>query len=190
MNVAEEGIYTISEYLEIVETREGRAEYHDGLIIPLEGETKRHSRINGNLIVMFFELLKNLDCQHYSINLKLLIEKYNSFYYPDCMIICHNQGKGSDILEKNPSVILEVLSENTEYYDCGKKLESYRSIPSLQAYLLVSQYEPKVEIYARTPHGEFWKYQSIHGLEGVVEVESLNLKLKLAEIYESISFDK
>ena len=40
----------------------------------------------------------------------------------------------------NPCFIAEVLSKSTQNYDRSEKFVAYRSIPSFQEYLLVSQY--------------------------------------------------
>ena len=45
----------------------------------------------------------------------------------------------------NPTLIIEVLSDSTEAYDRGKKFELYQQIESLAEYILISQYELKVE---------------------------------------------
>jgi Uma2 family endonuclease len=55
----------------------------------------------------------------------------------------------------NPMLIVEVLSPSTEAYDFpaetlrerGEKFRKYRSLSSLQEYLLVSQPEPYLEQY-------------------------------------------
>ncbi len=190
METAERINYTVSEYFEFEESQEGKFEYHNGEIVAMAGASKKHSIISINLQLSLRIGLKGSGCRVYNNDVKVTSEKYNSYYYPDGMVVCEDSKNDSETIETEPVLIFEVLSDSTEKFDRSGKWDTYRSIPSLQAYLLVSQYKPQVEIFTRTPHGEFWKYQSIDGLEGEVEVESLNLKLKLAEIYESISFDK
>lgn len=52
---------------------------------------------------------------------------------------------GRDVIT-NPTLLLEVLSEGTESFDRGEKASGYRSIPSLQHHVLVSQTERHVEV--------------------------------------------
>ena len=42
----------------------------------------------------------------------------------------------------NPTVIIEVLSSSTQAYDRGLKFEEYRTILSLQEYVLIRQDRP------------------------------------------------
>lgn len=51
----------------------------------------------------------------------------------------------------NPALIVEVLSDSTEAYDRGDKFAYYRSIPSLRAYLLLSQHQVSAELFLRQP---------------------------------------
>jgi Uma2 family endonuclease len=53
----------------------------------------------------------------------------------------------------NPILIVEVLSDSTEAYDRGDKFLHYRSLPSLQAYLLFSQYRMQAELFVRQQDG-------------------------------------
>ena len=46
----------------------------------------------------------------------------------------------------NPRVVVEVLSDATEAYDRGEKLDHYRRIPSLAAVVFVSHRSRKIEI--------------------------------------------
>lgn len=189
MNTAEKILHTVSDYFDFEQSQEGKFEYHNGEIVSMAGGTKNHIRISMNLGNRLDDLLDGSNCAPYNSDLKVRSEAYNSYYYPDCTVVCNDEQDGNESVESNPMVIIEVLSKSTESYDRGQKLEAYRSIPSLQAYLLVSQDEPKVEIYTRAEHGEFWKYISVKGLENEFLVESIGVKLKLKDIYKNVSFE-
>ena len=51
----------------------------------------------------------------------------------------------------NPLLLVEVLSKSTEDYDRGGKFEHYRTLPSLQEYLLVAQERCHLVHYMRQP---------------------------------------
>jgi Uma2 family endonuclease len=91
----------------------------------------------------------------------------------------------NDIL-LNPTVIIEVLSSSTEVYDRGDKFAAYRERESLQEYVLISQHLPHVEMFKRQTNG--WHFSEVRGLAGSVKLESVNCLLRLADIYEKISF--
>jgi Uma2 family endonuclease len=82
-------------------------------------------------------------------------------------------------------VIVEVLSPSTAGYDHDTKWLNYRRIPSLQDYLLVSQDRARVERFTR--HGDgFWLFSEVEGADAELRLESLNVVLNLAEVYEGV----
>jgi Uma2 family endonuclease len=72
-----------------------------------------------------------------------------------------------------------VLSESTEAYDRGEKFENYKSVPSLEAYVLVHQQERKMEVFSRT---DGWKAQVAQAGQ-VIEIPAIDVRLSVAEIY-------
>lgn len=89
----------------------------------------------------------------------------------------------------NPVILIEVLSDSTEGYDRGKKFQHYRSIESLQEYVLVAQDEARIEKYVR--HGDgFWLLSEAVGLDSEIEFTSIKCKLALREVYDKINFSE
>ena len=87
----------------------------------------------------------------------------------------------------NPTVIFEVLSKSTEGYDRGVKFGSYRQIPSLKGYVLVSQTSAHVEVNQPSADGT-WILRDIKGLEATLSVPGINVTVPLAEIYDRVTF--
>jgi Uma2 family endonuclease len=85
------------------------------------------------------------------------------------------------------SLVVEVLSEATEAYDRGKKFEHYRQIPSFKAYLLVSQWEPRIEQFTRQTDGQ-WLWNEAAGLEAMLEIPSLRITISLAKVFMKVKF--
>lgn len=82
-------------------------------------------------------------------------------------------------------MIFEALSPSTEAYDRGGKFRRYRSLPTLEEYVLVSTMEPLVEVYARPD----WALRSYEGLDAIARLESVDLDLPLRELYADLSWD-
>ncbi len=88
-------------------------------------------------------------------------------------------------------MIVEVTSPSTERYDRGRKFARYRTLPSLQEYVLVSHRERLIEVFRRGPasdaggddtHG--WPLAA-RGLAGqLVELTSIGCRLAVDDIYE------
>lgn len=134
--------YTPEEYLELEQKSDTRNEYIDGEIIPMTGGTTNHNQIVGNFCRAFPLTINNQDYYIYINDVKLWIEDYRFYTYPDLMII---EGKpiyqsDNNTIVINPKVIIEVLSDSTQKYDKTEKFRAYRSLPSLQEYILISQF--------------------------------------------------
>ncbi len=77
-----------------------------------------------------------------------------------------------------------VFSDSTERYDRGAKFASYRSIPTLEDYLLVSQTAVQVEHYRRRPDGT-WIFRVL-GPGQVLELSSLSCSLSVEAVYAKV----
>jgi Uma2 family endonuclease len=95
---------------------------------------------------------------------------------------------GNDLL-LNPVLIYEVLSPSTEAYDRGDKFTHYKSIASLKEYLLIAQHRTHITQYAKRDDAE-WSYAEINALGGSTYLLSLDLTLKLSDIYHGVDFDR
>ena len=84
----------------------------------------------------------------------------------------------------NPNVIVEVLSESSEAYDCGDKFAQYRSVPSIMEYVLVSQKEVRVEHFQRQPDGRW--LLAILGPGGSFELESVGVVIDVDRLYRKV----
>jgi hypothetical protein len=84
---------------------------------------------------------------------------------------------------------LEWESLQEERYELVDGLvRAYQQLDSLQQYVLVSQDQPRVEVYRRNPtskHG--WSYDVVLGLAATVLLEPATTPLTLAAIYEGSS---
>ena len=181
---------TIAEYQQLERDTETKFEYHDGTVYSMAGGTIEHGLIVGNIFgeLKFALRHKGTDCTVTNSEVKLHVLASNKFLYPDCMVIC-GKIKTSEKDENsvtNPSVIIEVLSESTENYDRGAKFHAYRSIKSVQEYILIDQYRASVEIFSKK--GDLWKIEQLQGMEKTLVITSLGISISMKDIYESIDF--
>ena len=181
---------TLEEYLELDCTSEERYEYFDGEIFSMAGGSPEHARISGNIFVTLHEKLRGSNCEAFNSEIRLKVPAALPYRYPDTLVVCgepiYEVLQGVKLLQ-NPLLLIEVLSETTEGYDPGKKFTEYKSIPSFREYLAVSQIRPHVIRYFRQENG-FWVRHDIEGLESEVLLESLNITVRLKEIYERMNF--
>ena len=117
----------------------------------MAGGTDNHNRIAINLIVPINAAAEAAGCNAF-MNDVLVRTPDGIGYYPDVFVTCEEQNDGSRIKRK-PCFVIEVLSDTTEAIDRDEKLRHYRKIPSLQAYILVSQHAKLFETFRRLPEG-------------------------------------
>lgn len=82
-------------------------------------------------------------------------------------------------------MIAEVLSDSTKGYDRGEKFAAYRTLPSLQEYVLIDQYRLHVEQYVKTDQNQWLFSEYDHG-DTEVSFVSLPFAIALADLYEDI----
>ena len=177
-----------ADYLELERKAEFRSEYIDGTIIPVPGASRIHNLINKNVSGLLWSQLRNKSCEVYQSDMKVRTKVRYS--YPDTVVVCEDplfEDFEKDILT-NPTVIIEILSPSTETYDRGDKFAAYRQIKSLQNYVLVSQFEARIEVYKR--QGDGWHFSEVIGLEKTLRLESIDCTLNLAEVYEKVNFEE
>ena len=162
--------------------------YIDGEVYAMAGTTKAHNTISLNLAILFREKLKNSNCQTFMADIKVNISNKKRFFYPDIVVTCDDNDDVNAYDIKFPKVIVEVLSEFTEKFDRGKKFQYYRTIPSLQEYILISSQEYLIECFRRTKN-DLWTLQTYEGLNEIVRIESLAIDAPLSEIYATLTFD-
>jgi Uma2 family endonuclease len=88
----------------------------------------------------------------------------------------------------NPLLIVEVLSKSTANYDKTNKFKYYRSIPKLQEYIMIDQYNYSVEQYAKQSAGQ-WIFKEYEGENAVLSLYSVDFQITLKEIYHRVNFD-
>lgn len=182
--------YTPAEYLALEEQAEFRSEYCDGEIIPMTGGSFNHNRIINRVCAYLLNALQGKPYEPFSSDVRLWIPKYRKFTYPDIIVVQNQPIPYEDRTDTlvNPRVIIEVLSKSTEEYDRGDKFKYYRSIPELQEYLLINQYELDIQHYAKTD-GDLWIYQAYESIENTISLTSINTEMNVATIYEGVSFE-
>ncbi len=191
--------FTVEEYLALERASEERHAYLDGQIYAMAGESPEHGDICSNLVIDVGAQLRGRPCRVWTKDTKVRSGPLPQtrrifkglFSYPDLVIVCgepqfHDAYR--DVL-LNPTVIIEVLSPNTEAFDRGEKFRRYRIFnPSLSDYVLVAQDQPLIEHFVRQEHGQWLLAASVSDLSGSVSLASIQCTLPLTNVYDRIVF--
>ncbi len=182
--------FTPEEYLKFERASETKHEYIDGFIYAMAGGSPPDNQIGFNTIGELRLQLKGTRCRGFTSDQKIRTDPQDLFSYPDITIVCgepifHDQHK--DVI-LNPKVIIEVLSPSTESHDRVEKFARYQKIKTLTDYILIAQDRPSIEHFARPKSGSKWRYSLAIGLTDELVISSIKCKLKLADIYDLITF--
>jgi len=175
--------YSFAEYLALEEASNTKHEFLDGEIYGMAGGTPEHAALSVAVSSSLLAQLRGGPCRVYSSDLRVRVLATGLAAYPDVTVVCGEleRDPGSPATVVNPRVVVEVLSDGTEAYDRGQKLDHYRRIPSLAAVVLVSHRAPKIEVWERTSEGD-WR-QRAFGTGQAAEIEALPARLLVDEVY-------
>ena len=177
---------TVEEYFRFEEGSPIKHEYVAGEVYAMSGATARHNLIAGAIFATLFSAADDGSCRVFMSDMRLEAAG-DKYYYPDVVVVCTPIAE-LDIVARGPCVVVEVTSPITARIDRGEKLETYRRIPTLRAYLAVDHRRRRVERHWRdTPAGE-WLHEEITGdAESPIPVPCLDVHLTLGEIYRRVA---
>lgn len=173
----------VDDFLDWERRQDERYEYLDGRIWAMVGGTLDHNRISTNLAAGLNGRLRGGPCEAFAENVKLRITEH--VFYPDVLVVCGRRFGKDDTVE-DAVVVMEVLSPSTTDLDHGRKWMAYRQVLELQHYVLISQDEPRIEIYRR--EDGTWRFEEVTGLDATLRLaHPTTMDIPLAEIYERTS---
>ena len=187
MQVPTKTYYSPQEYLELETKAEYRSEYYDGQIIPMAGGKPNHNKIALNLSSILNFALRGSSYDVFMSDLRLWIPNCRLYTYPDVMVVntplVFAENRQDTII--NPLMIAEVLSDSTEKHDRGEKFRMYRTIPSFQEYLLISQTAMQVEKFAKNDSNQ-WVLSEFAGKDAKITFNSFEFEISLDELYNRV----
>ena len=160
---------TYEDYLEAERANPTKSEWLDGVVYAMAGGSLEHSRLAMNITAVLRAAFAR--CEVFQSDAMIFVRATNLATYSDGVVVCG--GVESQKVERNgrvvgeallnPRVIVEVLSDSTEQYDRGEKFAHYMRIPALQAYVLVSQDTPRIEVFRRPERGHWQREEARTG---------------------------
>lgn len=139
---------SVDDYLELEKHSQVRHEYLDGTLFAMTGASLKHNLIVKNLDRLISAHLGGTGCRSFVIDVKVKVEKLNSFYYPDVIVSCQRTDT-DEIFLTNPVLIVEVVSPSTAAIDQREKLMAYKQIRTLKEYVIVHQSTKRVDVYRK-----------------------------------------
>jgi Uma2 family endonuclease len=166
-------------------TEEERYELVGGRVVMMPRPSLAHGLIVGNLYVA---LRNRLDRKQW-----VVIQEYGldagpeTLRYPD-IVVDRAGGRAKAYTAMAPVLLAEVLSPSSVEIDLGDKRAEYLQIPSLLAYVVLSQDEPSAWIWTRKEGGFKPEPEILDGAESIIRVAALKVELPLLELYADVEF--
>lgn len=178
---------TAEQYRELERSAETKHEFFEGQVYSMAGGTYAHAQLIGNLTGELYQALGDRPCRVLTTELLVRTGPQGLHTYPDVVVI-RGEPKFADDRKDvllNPAIIIEVLSKSTEAHDRGLKFAECRKIESLKEYALVSQIEPRIEVFSRGTQGE-WTFRDFAGIDATCRFGSIDCELALERIYRNV----
>lgn len=178
-------LVSVADYLAGEPTSEFRHEYIGGEIHAMAGASEEHNAISGNLFAALLSHLKGRRCRAFihDMKVRLQIAGDDIFYYPDVMVACDPRDTDR-YFKRFPTVIVEVLSPETERTDRREKFLSYQQIETLEEYVLVAQDKSEVTVFRRVNQ---WRPEIVREAGDSLQLPSLGFTLPVGEVYDRVN---
>lgn len=179
---------TPEQYLEIERAADTRHDYFEGQMFAIAGGLPQHATIILNLGSEMRAGLKGRPCTVMPRDVRTRVSPEGLYTYPDLVVVWGDMKFTDERRDTitNPVLVVEVLSKGTEAYDRGFKFAQYRTIETLQEYVLVWQAQARVEVFRRQANGQ-WLLSDFVGMDAVCQFESIDCRVAVAEIYDKVT---
>jgi Uma2 family endonuclease len=181
---AEKTKFTAADFLVWDATQSIRHEFFHGEVFAMAGGSENHGVVAGNAYIALRAHLKGTPCRVFIQEMKLQVEKADSYFYPDVFVTCGENDAKQQLIKSEAKLIVEVLSPSTTAFDRGYKFEAYRSLPTLQEYVLIDPQAQTAEVYRRSSNEE-WVLRAFPRGQGLA-LQSVELTISAQDLFADV----
>ena len=177
-------VFTAADYLGWEPAQLDRHEFVDGEVFAMAGAEDRHVTVSMNLAFALRQHLSGSPCRTFMSDMRLHVAAANSYFYPDVLVTCSALDLASPMVKTEPKLIAEVLSPSTAAYDRGLKFSHYRSLASLEEYVLIDLDTRSTDCFRKGDDGLWVLHPFARG--EVVLLASVALELSAAQLFAEV----
>lgn len=179
---------TADEFLVWQESQDQNYELVDGLpVVPtkaMTGASKAHDTVALNLLSSLHAQLRGKSCRPRTDDIALKIPAGN-IRRPDALVECGPIDLKSTAAAE-PKLVVEVLSPSTMNFDRVKKLDEFKTVPSLAYILLVDTEAPQMTLHVR--RGDLWIAEHHKSLDAEIDLPEIGCRLAARDVFEGLPF--
>ncbi len=179
---------TVAEFLRWQEFQEDRYELVDGepqLHRLMSGASQRHDQITMNALLLLGIALRGQRCRPITADVAIQVPG-RGLRRADAAVDC-GPLRDTEHVASEPLLVVEVLSPSTRQIDRFRKLEEYKSVPTLRYILLIEPSQATTKLYQRDR--EAWTSIDVVGLDAAIDIADLSLRLPLRDLYQGLSLE-
>jgi len=147
--------------------------------------SQNHNKIVSNMHGIIRLALQNKPYHVYTQAPNIYIALTQKYRIPDAAVLPEKVELNDKKWVLNPILIVEVVSPSSEKLDFDDKLREYRSIETLQEYLIISQDELYIAHYTRNTQTQ-WFYETYSKKEETINLTSIGVQLSMKDIYQTV----
>lgn len=182
--------YTLEEYFALERDSGERYEYFDGEVFCMSGAQPTHSRLGARLAYLLGGHTEMSGCHLFDSALRVRVPMLPPYRNPDLSALCgppEFEEIGGLLCLTNPTLLIEILSPSTAFFDWDRKFRHYQSIPGFCEYLLIAQDQIAVTQFVK--QGANAWLRSDYGPGDTIQPASLGCELNLDALYRDINFE-
>jgi Uma2 family endonuclease len=186
-------LYSLEEFLQREERGETLNEYFNGIITKLPMAKGFETQIAMNIATVLNNTFEQHGMNYLVQGGKQLVylPKWNEAIYPNVAVIAEMPQylDPNEVLLINPLIIIEVLSRGTRKYDRGDKFTKYKTLDSIQEYVLIDPKRCFIETWFREG-SRLWGDAEFEQMDGQLILRSADCALDMKAIYKNVTFKK
>jgi Uma2 family endonuclease len=154
-----------------------RHEFVCGEVRAMVGASKGHNRTVRRVARRLEDHLSGSPCEVFTEDIKLRVVEDS--FYPDVIVACDPTDREDEYVVAHPKLVIEVLSPSTAAYDLSVKLQSYRSIPTLEQALFLDREQSRAVLLRRDASG--WRILDL-ARQDMLSLQSIEFSVPLEEL--------
>lgn len=177
---------SFEEFCEIDQNDKELMEFINGEIYLQASPSTTHQRISRKLSTIFDIYFSDKDCEPFIAPFDIILVNENkrsrNKVIPDISVICDKSGLNDKNYIGVPTLIVEILSPSTAWFDISKKLELYQSF-GVEEYWIVSPKNSSVQIFTLNGDGFYDEPTNYYKNEIAQSNIFKNLSVNLGELF-------
>lgn len=179
---------TLPEFLTWQLDQRDRYELVDGQPVAMTGARIRHDRVTGNALTEIRRQFRGNGnpCDAFTADIGI-ITPHGNLRRPDVSVLCPPLDEEA-MTSDSPRLVVEVLSESTEYIDRLVKLDEYKALESLEYIVIADPTRVAVAFWFRAAD-RAWRHTTFKQMDQTIEMPILGLSVTIPSLYDRVTIE-